>query len=75
MKISTLKRKIQKIGSDVESLLQKIDNLLDEVEDDDVCDMLGEISAKYETTVEEEIPQILDYIDENLIIEEETDEN
>ena len=75
MKISTLKRKIQKIGSDVESLMQKIDNLLDEVEDDDVCDMLGEISEKFETAVEDDIPQILDYIDENLIIEEETDEN
>jgi predicted nuclease with TOPRIM domain len=70
MKISTLKRKIQKIGSEVESLLQKIDNLLDEIEDDDVCDMLGEISEKFESAVEDDIPQILDYIDENLNIEE-----
>lgn len=70
MKISTLKRKIQKIGSEVESLLQKIDNLLDEIEDDDVCDMLGEISEKFVSAVEDDIPQILDYIDENLNIEE-----
>ena len=70
MKVSTLKRKIQKIGSDVESLMQKIDNLLDEIEDDDVCEMLGDISEKFETAVEDDIPQILDYIDENLIIEE-----
>ena len=70
MKISTLKRKIQKIGSEVESLIQKIDNLLDEIEDDDVCDMLGEISEKFETAVEDDIPKILDYIDENLNIEE-----
>lgn len=74
MKISTLKRKIQKIGSDVESLMQKIDILLDEIEDDEVCDMLGDISEKFETAVEDDIPQILDYIDENLIIEE-TEEN
>ena len=70
MKISSLKRKIQKIGAEVESLLQKIDNLLDEIEDDDVCDMLGEISEKFESAVEDDIPQILDYIDENLNIEE-----
>ena len=74
MKISTLKRKIQKIGSDVESLMQKIDILLDEIEDDEVCDMLGDISEKFETAVEDDIPQILDYIDENLVIEE-TEEN
>ena len=74
MKISTLKRKIQKIGSDVESLMQKIDILLDEIEDDEVCDMLGDISEKFESAVEDDIPQILDYIDENLVIEE-TEEN
>jgi hypothetical protein len=70
MKISTLKRKIQKIGSEIEALLQKIDNLIDEVEDDGCCEKLQDMNDNLGDVVETVIPEILDYIDEELTIED-----
>lgn len=70
MKVSTLKRKVQKIGTEIEALLQKIDNLIDEVEDDGCCDKLQDMNDNLEDVVETVIPEILDYIDEELTIEE-----
>lgn len=70
MKISTLKRKIQKIGSDLESYTQKIDLLMEEIEDDDCNDMLDTILGKLEDIIEDDVPRILDHIDENLNLEE-----
>ena len=70
MKISTLKRKIQKIGSDLESYTQKIDLLMEDIEDDDCIDMLDDILGKLEDIIEEDVPKILDHIDENLNLEE-----
>ena len=70
MKISTLKRKIQKLGSDLESYTQKIDILMEDIEDDDCIDMLDDILGKLEDIIEEDVPKILDHIDENLNLEE-----
>lgn len=70
MKISTLKRKIQKLGSDLESYTQKIDLLMEDIEDDDCIDMLDDILGKLEDIIEEDVPKILDHIDENLNLEE-----
>ena len=70
MKISTLKRKIQKIGSDLESYTQKIDLLMEDIEDEDCIDMLDTILGKLEDIIEEDVPKILDHIDENLNLEE-----
>lgn len=70
MKISTLKRKIQKLGSDLESYTQKIDLLMEDIEDDDCIDILDDILGKLEDIIEEDVPKILDHIDENLNLEE-----
>lgn len=71
MKISTLKRKVQKFSTDLESFSQKLDDLIDGVEDSECEDMLNDIFSKIEDIIETDIPNILDHIDENLNLEEE----
>lgn len=71
MKISTLRRKVQKISTDLESFTQKLDDLIEGVEDSECEDMLEDIMDKIEDIIENDVPNILDHIDENLNIETE----
>lgn len=71
MKVSTLRRKVQKISTDLESFSQKLDDLIEGVEDSECEDMLGNILDKIEDIIENDVPNILDHIDENLNLDSE----
>ena len=71
MKISTLRRKVQKISTDLESFSEKLDDLIDGIEDSECEDLLGGILDKIEDIIENDVPNILDYIDENLNLDNE----
>ena len=80
MKVSTLRRKVQKLGSDLETLYQRLDAIIDDVEDDICRDMLEDIAGVLDSLVTGEtsnnrsIPEVLDFIDQELNINDNDEE-
>lgn len=71
MKIQQIRKNLQKQCDALDTVYGKLGDIQDDIEDDELCDRIDKICETIEELIENDFPDILDYIDNELIEENE----
>lgn len=71
MKIQQIRKNLQKQCDNLDTVYGKLGDVEDDIEDDELCDRIDKICEIIEELIENDFPDIFDYIDNELIEENE----
>lgn len=71
MKIQQIRKNLQKQCDALDTVYGKLGDVEDDIEDDELCDRIDKICETIEELIENDFPDIFDYIDNELIEENE----
>lgn len=71
MKIQQIRKNLQKQCDALDTVYGKLGDIEDDIEDDELCDRIDKICETIEELIENDFPDIFDYIDNELIEETE----
>lgn len=71
MKINNVRKSLQKQFDNLDTISDKLGDIMDECEDDGLCDMIDKISEAIDAILDTEFPDVFEYIENELLDNEE----
>ena len=67
MKINTVRKSLQKQFDNLDTLSEKLADIMDEIEDDGLCEKIDSICDAIGEILDRQFPDVFEYIDNELI--------
>lgn len=67
MKINNVRKSLQKQFDNLDTISDKLGDIMDECEDDGLCDLIDKICEAIDSILEKEFPDVFEYIENELL--------